>query len=409
MQTSLKRRAGEVLVAVPASLALQVRSTDSRRSPLPTAVSDDVWATLPWYVRLAVRLLYVKGELGGAAPGTSADAQAVNNLRRDWAGLLPRSFDEMPIAWSEADLGALQSMRMRGAVHKIRAQYRAFYDSVCGSGSMGEAGFVSYDRFVWALQCVRSRSFAGELETAPFKERVRLFGFVGALALAGVVAGSLSPSQAANGAATAVFALAMYDVITPRILGLVGGVQLKRYSLVPGVDFLNHASRVNGTADVSCEYFTDRFVVAAGENYNAGDEVAISYGAQSNDSLLQFYGFVEDDNPADDYVFEKAIADMLGVGSQKLRAVRGVGFEPGTITEVAEARFGGDQAAAKLTLLDLAQAELTGLPTTIEEDVEKLEKLRANASPARAAELLAVQWRLEKKKVLQEAVAILGK
>ena len=33
-----------------------------------------------------------------------------------------------------------------------------------------------------------------------------------------------------------------------------------------------------------------------------GQQVYISYGAQSNDRLLQFYGCVEADNPADVYV-----------------------------------------------------------------------------------------------------------
>lgn len=37
-----------------------------------------------------------------------------------------------------------------------------------------------------------------------------------------------------------------------------------------------------------------------------GEEVFISYGQQSNDRLLQFYGFVEASNPADVYVIRDA-------------------------------------------------------------------------------------------------------
>jgi len=35
---------------------------------------------------------------------------------------------------------------------------------------------------------------------------------------------------------------------------------------------------------------------------NKGNELFISYGARSNDQLLQYYGFVEEDNPHDVYV-----------------------------------------------------------------------------------------------------------
>ena len=35
-----------------------------------------------------------------------------------------------------------------------------------------------------------------------------------------------------------------------------------------------------------------------------GDHAFLSYGPVSNDDLLQFYGFVERDNPSDTYVLE---------------------------------------------------------------------------------------------------------
>jgi hypothetical protein len=36
----------------------------------------------------------------------------------------------------------------------------------------------------------------------------------------------------------------------------------------------------------------------------AGSEVLISYGKRSNDHLLQYYGFVEKDNPHDVYIIQ---------------------------------------------------------------------------------------------------------
>ncbi len=95
---------------------------------------------------------------------------------------------------------------------------------------------------------------------------------------------------------------------------------------------------------MSYDYFRDAFVVAAGRSYEPGQQVRVrlggvdraarilasrmplpacanpnphlhlplnhappqkvfvSYGIQSNDSLMQFYGFAEPSNPADTYV-----------------------------------------------------------------------------------------------------------
>ncbi len=50
------------------------------------------------------------------------------------------------------------------------------------------------------------------------------------------------------------------------------------------------------------EYFRDRFSAEAGDPVAAGQQAFITYGRQGNDRLLQFYGFVEADNPADTYV-----------------------------------------------------------------------------------------------------------
>lgn len=40
--------------------------------------------------------------------------------------------------------------------------------------------------------------------------------------------------------------------------------------------------------------------------YGEGEQAFISYGSKSNDELLQFYGFVERDCPADTYVVVRA-------------------------------------------------------------------------------------------------------
>jgi hypothetical protein len=381
MTTREARHQSDTLASVPSRLAIQVTSLDKKRSPCRDYVTDEAWRSAPWYARLAVKLL-IERRKGEDSPASG------------YISALPQNFDEMPFHWVEAELAKLQSIRMTQAVHEQRKTYRRIYDALVAD--VTGKPWINYDEFVWAVECVRSRSFAGELEVASFKERSKLFVFVGALAAASAIYGTVSAADAANGALTAIFALAMYDLLTPRILGAMQGVRLKRYALVPGVDFINHASRVNGRAEVSFEYFQEKFQVSCGEDYSAGDEVAISYGAQSNDSFVQYYGFVEELNPADDYVFDDSISDLMNVTKRTLKARRGFGFENSVVEEVAK-RFGGNTSSARKVLGDLCRAELDGFATSIAED----EQLLAISLSSR--EQLAIAYRLEKKRVLEAA------
>lgn len=46
------------------------------------------------------------------------------------------------------------------------------------------------------------------------------------------------------------------------------------------------------------------FFLSVGSSFDPGDHAFASYGPVSNDDLLQYYGFVERDNPSDAYVLE---------------------------------------------------------------------------------------------------------
>lgn len=50
--------------------------------------------------------------------------------------------------------------------------------------------------------------------------------------------------------------------------------------------------------------FCVSFFLSVGASFDAGDHAFVSYGPVSNDDLLQYYGFVERDNPSDAYVLE---------------------------------------------------------------------------------------------------------
>ena len=66
----------------------------------------------------------------------------------------------------------------------------------------------------------------------------------------------------------------------------------------------NHQS-MDQAGEVSFEYFGNAYSLALSPGkpaVSAGQELYISYGARSNDQLLQYYGFVETNNPHDVYI-----------------------------------------------------------------------------------------------------------
>lgn len=104
----------------------------------------------------------------------------------------------------------------------------------------------------------------------------------------------------------------MFDIIFPRVQRIINGVELRRYAMVPGVDMFNHDGKNARDAQVEFRYFTDSFDVLSGSDYALGEQACISYGEQSNDAFLQYYGFAEAENPADTYVFDDDISNQLG-------------------------------------------------------------------------------------------------
>lgn len=148
------------LITVPSRSALQATTTADEKAPDQFPLTQSEWRKLPWYARLALQVL-------------SANEAAVHPLQA-WTQRLPSAID-VPHHWSDADLVQLQSSRMVSLISKQRQAYRKAFQSI-------EAALpncrLSYERFVWAVDSVRSRAFAGPLEPAPFKARLQLAGFI---------------------------------------------------------------------------------------------------------------------------------------------------------------------------------------------------------------------------------------
>jgi hypothetical protein len=248
------------------------------------------------------------------------------------------------------------------------------------------------------------------------------------------------------------------DFVLPKLF------KTKKYVICPVIDMCNHKS-VGATAQVAFEFFTSAYSLATDLNVDKGSELYISYGTRSNDQLLQFYGFVEADNPHDVYVMpplrkwdiaalEAACggpfaagrlgklerAGLLGrrtpetsgksddgeTSGNPLGGVvldRAVGLDPAVLQALralvsteeewqaageAVGNFAAEVGAenerkARLAARTQIELEVAAKATTLEQD-QQLLKVMASKKGTEVEEKLAVQFRIEKKKLLQETI-----
>ena len=147
------------------------------------------------------------------------------------------------------------------------------------------------------------------------------------------------------------------------------------------------------------EYFKDSFALSTSDPYKAGEQVYISYGPQGNDSLLQYYGFTEADNPHDTYALAAALPGAAAAVTLTLTAKGSVA--PEALAAARAAMPGADEAAVAAAVLAACEAELAALPTTLADD----ERLLATPHLMSGRGRMAAAFRAEKKRLLQRAVA----
>ena len=262
--------------------------------------------------------------------------------------------------------------------------------------------------------------------------------------------------QAANGAALVVCGSILKDFVIPKLL------KAQKYVICPLIDMANHVG-VGASGNVAFEYFSDGFSLSVLEPGvpQTGNEVFISYGPRNNDQLLQYYGFVEQNNAHDVYILppirawdiealEQACGRTVGPGrlekldragllgfatntqnmdTEAANSIGGVvltratGIDPAVIQALRALMSSDDEweesgeaignfaaevspaneRAARMAVRKAMELELESKATTIEED-ENLLKMYADGKGVDTEEVLAVMFRLEKKKLLQEAI-----
>eukprot|EP00466_Bigelowiella_natans_P017410 jgi/Bigna1/136247/aug1.33_g10955 len=166
-------------------------------------------------------------------------------------------------------------------------------------------------------------------------------------------------------------------VAAASIFGVVSDViisQNKRQFIMPVfADMANHRSQAKDTqADVN--FWSGDVTVFAGSDVRKGDEIFFSYGAKSNDALLQYYGFVEENNPNDVYVFdsfEKKIEESRVIPSSsvstRLKQLRDKGWSPALESVSLNAKGQPTLLSAKVLNLIFGTAEIDSYESVLEQ------------------------------------------
>jgi SET domain len=370
----------ELFVTVPRTAALVIEPTG--KCPITDFVSAEYWKQAPWYFKMAA-LLLKEASMGKNSPVWGYIVQ------------LPETIDT-PVRWTDPEISELQYSPLENDIKQQRKLWKEQYE-LFKKGAKGLGGaHVTYDKFLWAAENVRSRAFSGPYAGAPIGDRLKLGGFVAAAGLAYVTYAHVPLEQALNGAIAAAAFNLLYDIVLSS--------KLKWYALCPVIDAINHSSKVEST--IEYEYFKDTFVASTNTAYKPGEQVFISYGAQPNSALFQYYGFTEVGNTNDVYAVYNAEIGKENKNVNLVVAANG-NLTPDSLKNALEVfngsrGGGGDKNVAELRkeILSILETELASKPTSSADDERQLATPHLLTPRKRAA----LVFRVEKKRLLERAI-----
>jgi len=427
---------GSVVLTCPRPLvvsALSSGDSDYVAASLSNVISRESWRKLPWYARLSLLLHFGDGD----GPN-----------RRRWREALPSSAEvNAPLSWSDATLASAQYPPLERATAAQREEWNALRTALSPSAAISSADFEL------GMQLARSRAFSSPdvraLDVRPYA--------LTALLVVAYVGLHLGPVEnAANGAAVVVCANFLKDVVLPKV-----GNDVKRHIICPIVDMANHADKPNNKGNVELEYFTDAYVLALTQDVRSGEQVTISYGERSNDQLLQYYGFVQQNNPHDIFLLpplgewdvnkmeavakrttgprmgaldragllkDNVVVTRQGIDPAVMQGLRALLSNDEEWTQAKESvgsfaveNSGGEELEhiVNAVVSNVLKNQLDIMGTTLDEDQLILDKMETKKSviagdgakgmgTVSAADIIAVKFRMEKKKVLRQALETLA-
>jgi hypothetical protein len=410
----------EALVTLPRGSALVV--LEGQSNPHVEFITDALWEAAgesKWSLRVALVLLRE------VALGNESEFAA-------YVKQLPQVFN-LIASYSDEEVKAMQYPLAEKMAREQREE-NAEAIRLVRKHATGTLASLPDERIVWALDCVRSRVFSGRLADEA-KLRAKLLPRSLAVGTAFATFLTASSTEGRWLAVFAVLALVVFD----------GSQNSDRdsataYVLMPLIDAVNHKTMLK----TEFEFDSGAFVLRSPKDYQAGEEIFISYGVLNNDELVTRYGFVDSDNVADLYRFEGLLPFLqanhdpmkraLGADSTRLAtlkrthpeldealwngnfisdgtaepkllwALRAVLATPEEFKEangVAGFELGGgapDRRAAD-AIRAAVNARLAQYPTTLDEDEAALKSDAASKGNMRTA----IAFRIRKKRILRDA------
>jgi len=422
----------------------------------------------PWWAKLSLDLYNCDQISSLRSTTNNPNDEQSRVDMRPWLDSLPRHFespfhwtDEQRNDLQYPPLQIMIAAQQKSYRSTFDALSQAISSSSTTSTSTSSSPLLdnkwNYQDFVWGCECARSRAFSGAYGGAAFNPAPYALTLLLVAVYVGFQLGTVE--QAANGAALVFCGSVFRDFVLPKLF------KSKRYVICPYIDMANHVG-VRGEGNVAFEYFANAYSLVTTKidgTIPNGQEIRISYGPRSNDALLQNYGFVETDNTHDVYVMPSLgewdinaleiacgrtfrpgrlgkleRAGLLGSdivpndaedddfdGSAKNRSggvviTRSGGIDPAILTAlrvlvstddewdasgqavgnfVLDDSGGADnEAVVRVVAQKALELELESKETTLEEDEVLLEKGLVGSKR------LAVCFRIEKKKLLREAI-----
>eukprot|EP00977_Amphora_coffeiformis_P027784 scaffold34644_cov283-Amphora_coffeaeformis.AAC.4 len=368
----------QVLLQVPTDVALTVACPGEgpndarvlRQCVDRKAFRDD----LPWYAQFSAYLHVLKQQNND----DGRDVQA-------WLDSLPRVLDT-PLHWKTDgdDLSELQYDFLTKAVAKQRTAWQGYHQALQDNGFAD----LSYDDFVWGCEMARSRAFSGAYTGGAFNPAIYAFTLALVAVYIGLGLGTIE--QAANGAGVVFCATVLKDFVFPKLF------KSKKYAICPLIDMANHQS-------VGLQALERAGLLGYANTNDNGSDSDDKKQAFDENAANADGGVVVTRAVGLDPAVWQALRALFCTDAEWQAAGQAVGSfaesSPSTATEKAV------REAAKCAL----EWELARKATTLEQDVA-LQQRQANskAVDASTAETLALAFRIEKKKLLQECLKMIA-
>ena len=285
---------------------------------------ESIWEKCSGNTRLSLTLLqrYQTLELKGTTGNVFIDAY----LRS-----LPAPEElKSPIHWSDTLLDTFPYDYIKRSTEKQKGNWNGLYRKLKDTEAYRD---ISEDRFIWAMEVVRSRAFKGIAGIQDSFLLTKISPILISCTLLYLVY-VMTQSAQVNDDPIAI-AIGLLAVVIPII------VQGDESSIVllPVIDSCNHKSR-NPSCALAFSPVSGAFEINAAEDtgIQAGAEITLSYGDKNNDDLLQYFGFIEEKNTFDRYIVVNPQKSMQesGCDEKLLKAAAALGDEDVLVMDTEE-------------------------------------------------------------------------